>query len=83
MGGTSANKIDVFDTTAFIAPIRRLDTSPGNPNYDIRWDLNPGKGVFNEDINISDFTMLNNAGSSGYPPMFLGLAAYNGPSCTP
>ncbi len=74
--GTSANKLDVQDLVSFIAPIRHLNTSPGNPNYSARWDLVPGKGIFPEFINVQDMTALI-AGTTGSPPMFNGQRAFN------
>ncbi|HSP54449.1 MAG TPA: thrombospondin type 3 repeat-containing protein, partial [Dehalococcoidia bacterium] len=76
----STNKITVTDLTSFLAPVRRLDTSPGDPGYNVRWDLVPGKGVFAHDIAVNDLTALI-AGSSGNPPMLNGVRAFNGPSC--
>lgn len=35
-------KVDIADISSFTAPIRRLDTSPGDANFDARWDLVPG-----------------------------------------
>ncbi|HET9477640.1 MAG TPA: thrombospondin type 3 repeat-containing protein [Dehalococcoidia bacterium] len=74
------NRVTVNDLTSFLAPVRRLDSSPGNPGYDRRWDLMPGKGLFVNDINVNDMTSLI-AGSSGNPPMLNGLRALSGPSC--
>lgn len=63
--------LDIADITALLAPTRRLDTSPGDANFDIRYDLLPGKGVFSTFINISDLnTLLILA-----PPMFSGERA--------
>jgi hypothetical protein len=59
---------------------RRLDTSPGQPTFDKHWDLIPGRGVFNNMVNVTDLTALV-AGPSGYPPMLVGLRALNGPNC--
>jgi hypothetical protein len=79
----STDKINILDLTSFIAPpaARRLDTSPGQANFDSRWDLNPGRGVFNNMINVTDLTALI-AGTTGFPPMFGGAKAFNGPTCT-
>jgi hypothetical protein len=78
----STNRITVSDLTSFVAPERRLDTSQGDTFFDERWDLRPGPGVFSEDIAIDDLTALI-AGDSGFPPMFLGARAFDGPACTP
>ncbi len=76
-------KVTLQDLTSFSAPIARLNTSIGSPNYNRRWDLIPGKGAFPNDINISDLTSLI-GGTTGFPPMFGGtIKAFNGPSCTP
>ena len=79
----STDKINILDLTSFIAPpeARKLDTSPGQANFNSRWDLSPGRGVFNNMINVSDLTSLI-AGPPGFPPMFSGVRAFNGPTCT-
>jgi hypothetical protein len=77
----STDKITVTDLTSFLAPVRRLDTSPGNPNFNSRWDLTPGRGLFANMIVVNDLTALI-AGTSGFPPMFGGAKAFNGPTCT-
>jgi hypothetical protein len=79
--GLSANKLDVQDIISFIAPLRRLDTSPPGPpsNYLARWDLAPGPNVpFPSFISIFDITtMLNGTPESpAYPPMFGGPRAF-------
>ena len=76
----STNRITITDVTAFIAPARRLNTSSGDTGYSVRYDLQPGRGVFAETINISDLTTLF-AGNTGSPPMLLGPRALNGPTC--
>lgn len=73
----SANKITVQDLTAFIAPARRLGTSPGDANFSARWDLLPGKGIFSATINVQDMTAIVTL----TPPMLNGARALNGPSC--
>lgn len=74
--GISTNKIDIQDLSSFIAPVRRLDTSPGNPDYDVRWDISPGS-TFGAVINIQDLAQLIII----YPPMLEGARAFTGPSC--
>ena len=68
------------DIISFIAPVRRLDTSPGpTSNYLPRWDLAPGANFpFPNHISIFDITtMLNGVpGSPAYPPMFGGPRAF-------
>ena len=76
----STNRITITDLTSFVAPARRLDTSPGAANFRPRWDLIPGKGLFIQWINISDLTALL-AGPTGFPPMLAGARAFNGPVC--
>lgn len=72
----STNDIDILDLSTFMAPVRRLDTSPGNPDYNVRWDLIPGS-TFGEDINITDLAAITTL----YPPMLEGQRAFNGPAC--
>jgi hypothetical protein len=76
----SNNRITVNDLTSFLAPVRRLDTSEGDADFDRRWDLVPGPGPFADDIAVNDLTSLI-AGKSGNPPMMNGIRAFNGPSC--
>lgn len=76
-GGTSANKINLTDVTSFSAPVRRLDTSPGDANYDARWDIVPGNSGQAKDINMADVNFL----TSFTAPMFFGARAFNGPYC--
>ncbi len=76
----STNRSNVLDMTSFLAPVRRLDASPGHPNFDARWDLVPGRGLFATWIAVNDLTSLL-AGSSGFPPMLGGAKAFNGPAC--
>jgi CubicO group peptidase (beta-lactamase class C family) len=78
----SADKITLTDLTNFLAPLRRLDTSPGDAAFDARWDLVTGAGPFPKLVNLVDLTALL-AGPTGYPPMFGGVRAFSGPACTP
>jgi hypothetical protein len=77
----STDKVTILDLTSFVAPARRLDTVPGNANFNMRWDLVPGRGIFTNWININDLTALI-AGPSGFPTMFGGARALNGATCT-
>jgi hypothetical protein len=78
--GLSENKLDVQDIISFIAPVRRLDSSPSpTSNYLARWDLTPGANFpFTNHISIFDITtMLNGVvGSPAYPPMLGGPRAF-------
>jgi hypothetical protein len=57
--GWSGNRVDVQDIVSFLVPTRIIDTSPGNPNYDVRWDLVPGSGgVLTQDINVQDIISI-------------------------
>ena len=76
----STNRVTITDITSFLAPVRRLDTDSGGPNFSPRWDLVPGKGPFAHWIAISDITALI-AGTTGSPPMLGGAKALNGPPC--
>jgi len=70
-GGLQPNTLNVQDIASFLAPVRRLGTSPGHPNFDLRWDLAPGGPT----INVQDIAAMM-TGASGYPPMFGGLRAF-------
>jgi hypothetical protein len=76
----STDRITITDVTSFLAPIRRLDTSPGDTDFIARWDLVPGR-TFTEWIAIDDLTSLI-AGDTGFPTMFGGNRALSGPACT-
>ena len=83
-GGTpnSTDKVTITDITSFLAPAHRLNTSPGDTNFNSRWDLVPGKNGFPTFIALNDLTALI-AGGTGFPAMFGGSTkAYNGPACT-
>jgi hypothetical protein len=71
--GFSLNKLDVLDVTTFLAPARRLGTSPGDTDFNIRYDISPGAGVFPAFINVQDITTLVVLA----PPMFGGQRAFN------
>jgi len=75
-GGTpnSTDKINVLDLTSFISP-RRLDTRPGDANFNKRWDLIPGPPIGSNWIQIGDLSALF-AGSSGFPPMSGGTKVF-------
>jgi hypothetical protein len=69
-----ASKLDIQDILSFVAPFRRMDSAPGDPFFDRRWDLMQTGGLGNA-INIQDLTALI-AGPTGYPPMFGGQRAF-------
>ncbi len=56
--------VNIQDLASFIAPVRRVNTSPGEPGFDTvqdgyngqRWDLAPGS--FGEVINIQDMAAV-------------------------
>jgi hypothetical protein len=76
--GPSTNKIDISDIGSFVAPLRRLNTSPGDePEYNVRWDLVPGNSGLGEHINVTDLAEVTTL----YPPMLEGVRAYGGPPC--
>ena len=78
----TVNRITIQDLTSFIAPIRRINTNPGDPGgvYNVRWDISPGAGLFSKAINIQDLTALITTA----PPMFNNQRAFNYPTaCTP
>jgi hypothetical protein len=76
--GSSLNRVDISDLASFIAPINRLNKSPGMPGYNVRWDLVPGKAVpFTHDLNVIDMVNLVTV----VPPMLNGPKAFSGPAC--
>jgi hypothetical protein len=54
----SANKLNISDLASYIAPVRIFNTSPGDPEFDIRWDVSPGNSGIGADINIVDLAAL-------------------------
>ena len=74
--GPSVNKLDIQDLTSFLAPVRIINSSPGDAAFNARYDLVPGRGVFAKFININDMT-AQLVGTTGFPPMFNGQRAYN------
>jgi hypothetical protein len=73
----STNRVNITDLTSFLAPERRLNTSPPEPAFDVRWDLVPGAGIFSKIININDLTSQIVLA----PPMLAAQRAFNGPPC--
>ena len=43
------NALSVQDLSSFVAPVRRLGTSLGHPDFSARWDLVPGSAVRGSD----------------------------------
>jgi hypothetical protein len=77
-GGFQYNTLNIQDLGTFIIPVRRFGTSPGHPNFNLRWDLVPG-GTIGGAINIQDIAATI-TGASGYPPMLGGQKAF-GKAC--
>jgi hypothetical protein len=80
----SFNALTIGDIVSFITTgppenLRRLDKNPGQPGFDSRWDLTPGRGGLGAFINIQDITTLL-SGSQGNPPMFNNTRAF-GKTC--
>jgi hypothetical protein len=75
------DRIVINDLTAFLAPTRRMDTKPGDAGFSARYDLVPGTTIGSNWVNITDVVALF-AGTPGFPPMFGGGRAFNGPACT-
>jgi len=74
--GVSLNTITLQDVASFLAPVRRLDTSPGDAGYNVRWDLVPGS-TGGKQINLVDVSSI----STLKPPMLAGAKALSGPAC--
>ena len=81
LAGTN-NRVTLQDITSFVAPTPgKLNTSPGDPGFNPRWDLVPGPGSSGADwIILGDLTSLY-VGSTAYPPMLNGVKAFGGPPC--
>jgi hypothetical protein len=79
--GLSFNRLDLEDMSSFVAPVRRLNSSLGDLNFNVRWDLVPGTTV-GETINVQDMAALSPSSSSSmmYPPMLSGAQAF-GQTC--
>jgi hypothetical protein len=74
LSSTIFSTLDLQDLGSFVAPVRRLGTSPGDPRFNARWDLVPGS-VVGPAINVQDIGALS-TGASGYPPMLGGQRAF-------
>jgi glucose/arabinose dehydrogenase len=67
-GGFQPNTVNIQDLGSFVAPVRHINTSDGDPDFDQRWDIVPGSTV-GEDINVADVGAMV-TGAGGYPAMF-------------
>jgi hypothetical protein len=77
-GAFSGNRINVSDLAVFQAPVQRTNTSPGDANYNPRWDIVPGTGGLGPNhINAIDL----NSVSQVAPAMNEGLRAYGSAPC--
>jgi hypothetical protein len=74
---SSTNKVNLLDITSFIGPVRRINTSPGDSGYAVRWDLLPGAGLLPKVINVQDILSV----ATVTPAMMGGVRANNGPAC--
>ena len=70
-------RLNFEDLTSFLAPVHRLGTSPGDPNYDPRWDIAAESGWNADSINIGDLLAIVVV----KPPMLAGQHAFLGPAC--
>jgi myo-inositol-hexaphosphate 3-phosphohydrolase len=75
--GSSHNRLDIYDLAGFLGPIRRYETSPGDLNFDARFDLKPGPMLgTGPSIDVLDLVMTF-AGDTGFPPMLGGARAFD------
>jgi hypothetical protein len=75
-GSFSGDRLDVADLASFVTPVRRINTSPGDPGFDVRWDVVPGS-TFGKVINLQDLASINVL----LPPMLGTQRAFNGQLC--
>jgi hypothetical protein len=66
----TGDKINISDLGTFTSQ-GRDDTSPGDPNFDRRWDLRPGATVGNW-INVADLSVI----TTNVPVPMFGVRAY-------
>jgi hypothetical protein len=79
----STDKLVVTDLSSYTAVPRKLGTEPGNANFNVRWDIAPGPGLFAGWLNVGDLSAMTSAVAAGSPPMFSGVKAFNsGIACT-
>jgi len=77
----NVNRVNIQDLGTFVAPVRRIETYPGHPNFHLRWDLKPMTPIGVAHINLLDLNALVNDPITGYPPMLGGQKAFGGPVC--
>ncbi|MCH8814240.1 MAG: hypothetical protein IH957_03955 [Chloroflexi bacterium] len=75
----STDKISILDITSFLVPTRHYRSSPGDAEFNPRWDLKPGRDVFADWINISDLVILLVVAPPA--PPYNGTRAWEGPTC--
>jgi hypothetical protein len=73
----SQDRVNIQDLSAFNNPVRHLGTSPGDTNFDRRFDVRPGT-TLGKWINVSDLAAMVTAAPV---PMF-GVRAFGGPVCS-
>ncbi len=75
--GAGANKINLQDVTSYTTPVatRKFGTNPGDPNYNVRWDISPS----NPQLNLADITTLTAGGngSPAKPPFYETAGVFN------
>jgi hypothetical protein len=76
-GVSSLNKITLTDLSSFVAIPRKLGTSPGDPGYDVRWDIVPGTHAPLKVIVLTDIADL----VITKPPMLNNAREFGGPLC--
>jgi hypothetical protein len=67
----SGDKVNVSDLGTFVAGVRRLSVSPGQPGFDRRWDLRPGSTI-GPWIGIADMAAI----TTKVPPEMYGVRAF-------
>jgi len=77
----STDKVNIVDLQTYILPIRHFGSSPGDAEFDSRWDLVPGRGVLGTWINIADLQYLVTVMPTRAPYNSI-ARAFSGPACT-
>jgi hypothetical protein len=78
--GQSQLRLDLQDLGSYLVP-GRFNTSPGDPGYDMRWDIEPGRGGLAFWINITDMGSVFQPAHFPTMPPFYGTNPWNGPAC--